>query len=245
VQGDRRLRILTRLVESLDGDRQVQPLCEVCAEITATTGAGLMLMFNGVSPGSFCTTDAVSARLEQLHLDLGEGPWVDAYDHDRAVLEPDLAAQGRARWVAFTSPAVDAGARAIFGFPLLIGAVRLGAMGMYSDRPGVLSYEQHADALVMADVAARAILLLQANAPAGTIASELAAATDLQFEVHQAAGMVAAQLDITVGEALIRLRANAFGNERSLDEVARDVVARRLRFEHPGRDRPAAGGKER
>ena len=109
MHGDRRLRILTRLVESLDGDRQ--PLCDVCAEITATTGAGLMLMFNGVSPGSFCNTDAVSTRLERLHLDLGEGPWVDAYEHDRAVLEPDLAAQGRARWVAFTSPAVDAGAR--------------------------------------------------------------------------------------------------------------------------------------
>ena len=118
-------------------------------------------------------------------------------------------------------------------------------MGMYSDRPGALSYEQHADSLVMADVAARAILLLQANAPPGAIASELAAATDLRFEVHQAAGMVAAQLDITVGEALIRLRAYAFGNERGLDDVGRDVVARRLRFEHPDRDGRAAGGKER
>jgi hypothetical protein len=43
--------------------------------------------------------------------------------------------------------------------------------------------------------------------------------------------MVAAQLEVTVGQALIRLRAYAFGNNRSLTDVARDVVDRRLRFD--------------
>lgn len=49
--------------------------------------------------------------------------------------------------------------------------------------------------------------------------------------VHQAAGMVAAQLDTSVADALIRLRAYAFGNDLPLTDVARDVVARRLRFD--------------
>jgi hypothetical protein len=43
--------------------------------------------------------------------------------------------------------------------------------------------------------------------------------------------MVAAQLDVSVGQALIRLRAYAFGNDRPLTDVTRDVVARRLRFD--------------
>jgi hypothetical protein len=43
--------------------------------------------------------------------------------------------------------------------------------------------------------------------------------------------MVAAQLDATVTQALIRLRAHAFGNGRPLTDVARDVVDRRLRFD--------------
>jgi hypothetical protein len=42
--------------------------------------------------------------------------------------------------------------------------------------------------------------------------------------------MVSAQLDVSVGQALIRLRAYAFGNGRRLAEVAEDVVSRRLRF---------------
>jgi ANTAR domain len=109
--------------------------------------------------------------------------------------------------------------------------VRLGALNLYRDKPGRLTNDQHADALVMADIAAQAVLVLQANAEPGQLAVELEAGADFQYVVHQASGMVSAQLDISVGQALIRLRAYAFGNERPLADVARDVVARSLRFD--------------
>jgi len=109
--------------------------------------------------------------------------------------------------------------------------VRLGALNLYRDRPGPLTDEQHADALVMADLAAQAVLLLQADAPPGSVAAALEAGADFQYVVHQAAGMVAVQLDVSVGHALVRLRAYAFGNELSLAEVAAAVVARTLRFD--------------
>ena len=178
-----------------------------------------------------CTTDKVSALIEQLQYDLGEGPCVDAYHEDRPVLEPDLAEPVRPRWLAFTGPVLEAGVRAVFGFPLHVGAVRLGALNLYRDRPGPLTDEQHADALVMADVAAQAVLVLQANAPPGTVGHRAGGGADFQYVVHQASGMVAVQLDVSVAEALIRLRAYAFGNGRPLAEVAHDVVARRLRFD--------------
>ena len=51
--------------------------------------------------------------------------------------------------------------------------------------------------------------------------------------------MVAAQLDVSVAQALIRLRGYAFGNDRQLREVAKDVVQRRLRFDdHNGESDP-------
>jgi AmiR/NasT family two-component response regulator len=50
-------------------------------------------------------------------------------------------------------------------------------------------------------------------------------------EVHQAAGMVAAQLDTDPDTAFARLRARAFAEGRSLSEVAAEVVARRRRFD--------------
>ena len=195
------------------------------------SGAGIMLMSGDVPRGSVCTTDDVSALIEQLQYDLGEGPCVDAYNGDRPVLEPDLVDPEHPRWLAFSGPAIEAGARAIFGFPLQVGAVRLGALNLYSTRPGRLTSEQHADALVAADIAAQAVLVLQANAPPGALAAELEVGADFQYVVHQAAGMVAAQLEVSVGQALIRLRAHAFGNSRPLTDVAQAVVARTLRFE--------------
>ncbi len=229
--GDRRQRILARLVGDRTAGLETKQLCRVCAEVTAATGAGIMLMSGDVPQGSVCTTDAVSAVIEQLQYELGEGPCVDAYRLDRPILEPCLAQPATPRWLAFSGPALRAGVRAVFGFPLQVGAVRLGALNLYRDGPGPLDDEQHADALVMADVAAQAILLLQADAPPGKVAPALEAGADFHHVVHQAAGMVAAQLDVTVGHALIRLRAYAFGNDRPLAEVARDVVARTLRFD--------------
>jgi hypothetical protein len=155
---------------------------------------------------------------------------VDAYRQDRPVLEPDLAYPVEARWFAFTPTAVAAGAKAVFGFPLQVGAVRLGALNLYRDRSGALTDDQHADALVMAGVAARAVVALQAHAPRGALAAELEAGSDFRFVVHQASGMVSAQLEVSIGEAMIRLRAYAFANDRLLTDVAEDVVSRRLRF---------------
>jgi hypothetical protein len=227
---ERRRAILHRLLDQGE-DFTTSRLCRVCADFTGVTGAGIMLMAGDVHRGSVCTTDVTSSLLAQLQFDLGEGPCVDAYRQDRPVFEPDLVAPGESRWLAFSGPAIEAGARAVFGFPLQVGAVRLGALHLYNDTPGNLSDDQYVDALVMADVAAQSILLLQAHAPPGALALELESDANFQYVVHQASGMVAAQLEITVSQALIRLRAHAFGNGRSLTQVAREIVGGRLRFD--------------
>jgi hypothetical protein len=109
--------------------------------------------------------------------------------------------------------------------------VRLGALNLCCDRARPLSDDQHADALAMADISAQAVLVLQAEAAPGKLAAELEAGSDFHYVVHQASGMVAAQLDVSVRSALVRLRAYAFGNDRPLAEVAQDVVSRKLRFD--------------
>ncbi len=195
------------------------------------SGAGIMVMSGDLPRGSICTTDDVSALIERLQFELGEGPCVDASQQDRPVLEPDLEEPATSRWLAFTGPALDAGVRAIFGFPMRVGAVRLGALNLYCDEPGSLSDDQYADALAVSDIAAQAVVAMQANAEPGRLAQELEASGDFQYVVHQASGMVSAQLDVGVGQALVRLRAYAFGNDRTLTGVAEDVVGRRLRFD--------------
>ena len=162
--GDRLHRILAELSAGGDGWSSAR-LCGGCVKITGVNGAGVMLMSGDIPRGSLCTTNAVSHLIEELQYTLGEGPCVDAYQRDRVVAEPDLADPATRRWVAFTPPALQAGVRAVFGFPLRVGTVRLGALNLYRDRSGPLTDGQHADALVLADVAARWMLEAQAGAP--------------------------------------------------------------------------------
>jgi GAF domain len=206
-------------------------LCQASTEIVGVTGSGIMLMSGDVPRGSLCATDDVSHLIEELQYSLGEGPCVEAYEEDHVVLEPDLAEPTTPRWLAFSSPALQAGARAVFAFPLRVGSVRLGALDLYRDQPGPLSDDQLADALVMADAVAQWILDVQADAPPGTVSKTLDAGADFHFAVHNAAGMVSVQLDISIAEALVRLRAAAFASGRPVDEIAQDVIARRISFE--------------
>jgi AmiR/NasT family two-component response regulator len=49
-------------------------------------------------------------------------------------------------------------------------------------------------------------------------------------EVHQAAGMLTAQLQVRIPEALARLQAHAVATGRPVLDVARDVIAHRLQL---------------
>jgi hypothetical protein len=88
-----------------------------------------------------------------------------------------------------------------------------------------------ADALVAADIARDAVLYQQ-YAPGGPGLPELLAATGTdRIVIHQATGMIAAQLEDTIANALARLRAAAFASGRSMYDLAQDVVERRVRFD--------------
>ena len=229
--GDRLLRILAELSSGWRSDAEPARLCEVCANVSLMTGASIMLMTGNTQQGSLCSSNPVSALIEELQFTLGEGPCVDAHRDHRPVVEADLADPDLPRWLAFAPPALAAGARAVFGFPMRVGGVRLGALNLYRDRPGPMSDDQYADSLVLAGVAAQAVVSMQADASPGTLSTALEDGADFRFVVHQASGMVAVQLGVSVGEALARLRAYAFGNDVFVTEVAEAIVARELRLD--------------
>lgn len=120
--------------------------------------------------------------------------------------------------------------RAVFAFPLRVGAARLGSLTLYHDRAGPLSTEALADGLTAAAHVTEAVLAMQAEAPPNVLAEGLADAGAHRAEVHQASGMISAQLGIGIAEALVRLRSHAYATERPVGEVAADIVARRLRL---------------
>jgi hypothetical protein len=229
MSSDRLERALVELSARGDGALSSDRLGETCRDILAVSGAGVMLISGDRAQGSLFTTNEVSALIEELQFSLGEGPCLDAYRQDKVVAEPDLANPFTPRWLAFAPAALQAGAQAVFAFPLRVGSIRIGSLDLYMDRPGSLSEDQHADALMLADVAASWVLDTQAGASPGALAERLESG-DFHLVVQNAAGMVSVQLGVSVTEALLRLRAYAFGQGRLLTGVAEDVVARKLRF---------------
>jgi hypothetical protein len=119
--------------------------------------------------------------------------------------------------------------RAVFALPLQWGAVNLGVLDLYRLQPGALDDGQLRDAIAAADAAALMMLGLRTDPDRGGV-DWLDDAVAHRAEIHQAAGMVSVQLDVTTAEALARMRAHAFVHDRLLVDVARDVVARRLMF---------------
>jgi len=218
---------------SVDGDAPtvVDRLCVAAVALLSLSGAGISLMAEGQLQGSAGVSEPGIAAVQELQLELGEGPGVDAWTSDAPVLEPDLAQGGTIRWPTFAGAAQEAGVRAVFAFPLQVGSIRIGVLMLYRNHSGPLGSEELALGLVLADVATQVVLAVQAGAPADIVHDLLAGEPAHWAEVHQATGMVSVQLGVPMDEAFVRLRAHAFGDGRSLRVVAREVVSRRLTLE--------------
>jgi hypothetical protein len=228
------MSVVMAAVADGDGDASrsvVDRLCAAGMVLLSVQGAALSLIVDGELRGTAGVSDPVIAVVQELQLELGEGPCVDAWRDGAAVLEPDLADPSLVRWPAFAQEGVEAGVRAVFAFPLQIGAIGIGVLVLYRDRPGGLSEEEIARGLVLADVATQVILVLQAGAAADKLHELLANEPPHWAEVHQATGIVAVQLGSGLGEAFVRLRAHAFAEGRPLRLVARDIVGGRLRLD--------------
>ncbi|MEE4545965.1 GAF and ANTAR domain-containing protein [Streptomyces sp. V4-01] len=214
-------------------------LAAACTKALQVDGLALSLVVDGWEPEPLWHFGTASALLEELQFTLGEGPAPDCVRAGVAVTVPDFPATPSVRWPALSTAAAELHlpVRALFCFPLRLGAVRVGVLTMTTDTPGPLTATQTSDALAL--TAALTAWYLGGHeadllgAP-GTGPAELNRA-----ETHQATGMVSVQLGVPLAEALLRLRARAYSQNRPLHEVAGEVTARRLRF-FPDPDAPSA-----
>jgi hypothetical protein len=216
----------------------VADVCDVAVSCAQVTGAWVTATSGPGPDFVICVTDPVSEQLAELQLTLGEGPCHDVLASAAPVLTGDLGDdQAGRRWPAFTPEAGQLSAAAVFAFPLAVGAIRAGTMGLHRNSPGPLTRAQLGDSLLLADAAT--VLLLDSADRSGNGAANGAAlegqAPDLaahRAEVDQATGMLTLQLGVPAAEAFTRLRAYAYAQDRRLADVAGDIVARRLRL-HP------------
>lgn len=207
----------------------VRHVCLACADMLKMSGVGVMLVSTIGPFEPVFASDPLTEQLTELQITVGEGPAAQAAREDRPVLVPDVTAIGAVtRWPVFASEAESLGARAIFAFPLMVGAIAVGVLEVNRRTPGWLTSEETANALLFADAA----LLVTLDRGAGPYyeGAQYPGPVDRWAEIHQATGMISVQLDTDLTQAFVRLRAYAFAHDRRLADVAHDVVTRRLRF---------------
>jgi hypothetical protein len=171
-------------------------------------------------------SDRTSAVIEELQLTLGEGPCIDANAHGRPVLVADLSDRAEGitdRWPLFLDEASRIGVRAVFAFPIRIGAIGFGTLDLFRLTEGDLDDTQLAHALRVGDKLSHALLDFDTNQHGDDLLSP-------QMVVHQAAGMVMVQMDSSIEQAMLRLRATAYAEGLSINVLAADVVSGRRYF---------------
>jgi GAF domain-containing protein len=192
-------------------------------------GVSISTMGEFLGTETLAASDDQVARVDELQFDLGEGPCWDALALGRAVLEPDIRATPRRFWPAFSPAIAQEEVGAIFAFPLLIGPLRVGGIDMYSTEPRELTAEDTAQTEVLAGIVGRHVLRRALREAGGEDLPGLGSRTSRRA-VHQATGMVIAQLGISADDAHLLIQGRAFAEGRPMRDVAEDVLARTLIF---------------
>lgn len=204
-------------------------LCQPFLDALPVTGVAVSVFGGSMEETTVAASDALSAKLDDLQFELGEGPRWEALRIRKPVLIPRVRRFDHGSWPVFAKTLLETEVEALFVFPLAVGAIDTGVVELYSTEPGGLSRSEHTTALALAESAGWSLLrrILTLGTPDG-IGPDRDGSPLSRREIHQATGMVLAQTGSTATEALMLLRAYAFSHGRSLRATAGDVVGRRL-----------------
>jgi hypothetical protein len=219
-------------------------ICDTAARLTEVDGAAVAVLAPSQHVRELVyATDPLAQHLDELQFTLGEGPCLDSYRGNRPLLcarldDPAVERQ----WPAFAAELIELGVAAVFVFPVPGRHRPLGVLELYRRTTGALDEVAQQSAEVCAAALRTTLehnwLEYLAASVTEEAAIELAATRDVpgpsdpftRAQVHVAAGMIAVQLGVSTHDALDRLRAYAFAQNRSSVAIAADVVTRRLSF---------------
>jgi hypothetical protein len=166
------------------------------------------------------STDDIARRIDQIELELGEGPCVDAILDEAYQHDPDLT-DTVTPWPRFTERIVaETPVRSAIGYRLLLDGDKVGALNLFSDVPGGLT-EQSADVgAVIASFASVALMAIRSREEAATLRQGLQS----NREIGKAVGLLMSAHHINGQEAFELLRRTSQELNMKLTHVAAQVV---------------------
>jgi hypothetical protein len=200
-------------------------LCAASQLILGADGAAITMEDTTANRTILCATDQVATRLEDLQDVTGEGPCRDAFRYS-TYFRLTVDSEPNQRWPEFTRAAYQAvGPVHVYSFPMRPGGETFCVLSVYLADGRELPEPIDA-AQFLADAVGAALLrdpdLTDGVGDGGKWSS--------RAEIHQATGMVVAQLGLPPDDALAILRAHAYADNVSLVETARQALIHELDF---------------
>jgi len=209
-------------------------LARACAEVLPVDGAGISLFFAADRRLPLGASDGQAAVAERLQFTVGEGPCLTAHASGRPVVAQE--AEIESRWPAFHDELVTRTAvRDIISLPLADETRGFGALDLYLVPPNDVRAVTLFDALAVASEVVS--VFARADRDQEGPAWLDAPAAERRSLVWQAIGFVNAGLEISSDDALALLRAHAYSEGLQLDDLAVQVLSRRIPLRHLGFDR--------
>lgn len=205
--------------------KAVNLLAEAAREsIPGTIGAGVSLMDKQGRRTSTGSTNNVVKQADALQYELLEGPCIAAWAATETVRSDDLTVEDR--WSVWSPRAADLGIRSVLSTPLVFHAESVGAIKVYSDRPGAFDERSERLLSLFAGPAATLLANVQAADSPRRIGKQLKEAIATRDNIAFARGILMEREGLTEDESMLRLLGMARSNGETLRSVAQAVVAR-------------------
>ena len=235
------LRALVEVADTFVDDYDVveflHGLAERCVAILDVDEAGVMLIDQTRSLRYVASSSEQMRLVELLELQHEEGPCLDAYRVGKVTVST-RAQEAEQLWPKFGMHAREAGLESLAGVPMRLRLDRIGALNLFSRRPGGLSEEDQHVAQAMADIATIGVLHARAIHDSQVVSSQLQTALESRIVIEQAKGIIAEHLTMTVDNAFTQLRNYARRQNSKLTDVAQRVVSGSVRPDALGSKAP-------
>ncbi|MFJ2745505.1 ANTAR domain-containing protein [Streptomyces sp. NPDC087440] len=206
----------------------LREFCHQGVSLLDVPAVGTMLAEGDGALRVAAASDKNAELLELLAAQRQEGPCVEGFRRGEPLLAFDLRAHAD-RWPAFCARALEYGIDRTAVLPLRHRDARIGTWQVYGhdDLPGREELEMGQR---LADIAVLSLVQCRRLSHLARSAEELRGALTSRIAIEQAKGMLAAQWGVTPDAAFQPMRAYARARQRTLREVARDVIEGRLRL---------------
>ncbi len=226
-------RLLSQLattLATLPPDRpQTWRLGEAMRRILDAEGVAITMEYASESRTTVCASDEAAAALEDLQEISGEGPGYEAAATDSVVVARLGGFGDDERW-PMLAHAVEAhqGVLNVYAIPLHADGPLSGIATLYTrgDQPLAEEMDQ---AVFLANAIGHALLVDASEHPAMQ-QLQSGDAWSSRAVVHQATGMVMAQVQLPAEDAVALLRGHAYALATDINDVATRVVNRTINF---------------